>query len=88
MRPSTMTESRSLTAFFSPVFLKIKPGTFGPVTLTPPGDVCTFMPDAVTGDAEPCLRAYPRGSDVTLKRDAAAEPGTAPSGAALARAPR
>lgn len=68
----TLTENRALSALFSPVFLRVKAGSFGPVTLTPPGNVCTFMPDAVTGAEEPCMFPYARGSEVTLERDPAA----------------
>lgn len=68
----TLTENRALSALFSPVFLRVKAGSFGPVTLTPPGNVCTFMPDAVTGAEEPCMLPYARGTEVTLERDPAA----------------
>jgi hypothetical protein len=65
----TLTEDRSLVGLFDTVYLKVRAGTFGPITLSPPGTVCTFMPDALTGENEPCLGAYERGSDVTLERD-------------------
>lgn len=67
-----MRGDRDLSAFFSPVYLTVVSGSFGAVTLPPPGGVCTFEPDPVTGFEEPCQVPYPLGSVVTLSRDSAA----------------
>jgi hypothetical protein len=61
-----------LTAFFSPVYLTVQAGAFGPVEL--PGHLCGFMP----GDPL-CQYPYPLSAKVTLRRDPAKEqPGVDP----------
>lgn len=57
----TVNGDRELTAFFSPVLLTVFEGTFGPITLDPPGLTCTFEVD--------CVAAYPLGTPVTVSRD-------------------
>ena len=68
----TMRGDRDLSAFFTPVYLTVAGGSFGAVTLPPPGGVCTFQPDPVTGVEDPCQVPYPLDSVVTLRRDPAA----------------
>lgn len=59
-----------LTAFFSPVYLTLVPGSFGPVTMPPPGGLCTFEPDPQTNEIA-CRVLYPLGTRVALRRDPA-----------------
>jgi hypothetical protein len=69
----TMRDATSLSAFFTPVYLNVWSGSFGDVTLTPPGARCTLPAgaDPAPGDP-PCQFAYELGSKVTLERDPAA----------------
>lgn len=72
-RPSctvTMNGDRNLSAFFTPVYLSVWAGSFGDVTVTPPGTKCT-LPDAEPGDIL-CQPTYPLDSYVTVERDPAA----------------
>lgn len=62
---------RHLSAFFSPLYLTLAPGSFGAVAMPPPGGVCTFEPDPQTGNLT-CEAAYPINTSVTLTRDPAA----------------
>jgi len=59
-----------LTAFFSPAYLTLVPGSFGPIAMPPPGGLCTFEPDPVTGEVT-CQVPYPLKTKVTLQRDPA-----------------
>jgi hypothetical protein len=68
-----------LTAVFEPVHLTVMEGRFGPVFVAPPGVVCTFAPDALTGDAAPCRFAYPLNTLVSVTRDPALATGVGAS---------
>ena len=59
-----------LTAFFSPAYLTLVPGSFGPVAMPPPGGLCTFEPDPLTGEIV-CQVLYSLKTRVTLRRDPA-----------------
>lgn len=67
----TMNGDRNLSAFFTPVYLSVWGGSFGPVTLSPPGTTCTLPSDPEPSDP-PCQLAYPLDSNVKLQRDPAA----------------
>jgi hypothetical protein len=66
----TMNGDRNLSAFFTPVYLSVWAGSFGDVTVTPPGTKCA-LPNAEPGDIL-CQPLYPLDSYVTVERDPAA----------------
>ncbi|MEA2418516.1 MAG: trimeric autotransporter adhesin [Thermoleophilaceae bacterium] len=70
----TMDGEQFLTAVFAPVFLTVLPGTFGPVTVSPPGVACTFAPDPATGTASPCRVPYALDVLATVTRNPAVLP--------------
>ncbi len=70
----TMDGEQYLTAIFAPVYLTVSGGSFGPVSISPPGVVCTFASDALTGAPAPCRFPYPLDALVTITRDPAAAP--------------
>lgn len=69
----TMGGEQYLNAIFEPVFLTVHGGTFGPVSVSPPGVVCAFAPDPVTGAQTPCRIPYELGDLATIARDPALE---------------
>jgi hypothetical protein len=73
----TMDGDTYLNAIFEPVFLRVEAGSFGPVAVSPPGVICAFAPDALTGAPAPCRIPYPLGTLATIVRDPARaqEPG-------------
>ena len=67
----TMDGDTYLNAIFEPVFLRVDAGSFGPVAVSPPGVICAFAPDALTGAPAPCRIPFPLGTLATIVRDPA-----------------
>jgi hypothetical protein len=68
----TMDGDVNLSAIFSPVYLSVVGGSFGPVTLTPPGTTCDLPSDPLGTSDPPCDFPYEPGTNVTLQRDPSA----------------
>ena len=66
----TMDGTQYLNVVFAPVFLTILRGGFGPVSVSPPGVVCAFEPDA-TGRPTPCRIPFELDAMTTITRDPA-----------------
>ena len=67
----TMDGEQYLTAIFEPVYLRVSGGNFGPVSISPPGVVCTFASDALTGLPAACRFPYRLNALATITRDPA-----------------
>lgn len=67
----TMDGEQYLTAIFEPVYLTVSGGNFGPVSVSPPGVVCTFASDQLTGQQAPCRFPYRLNALATITRDPA-----------------
>ena len=65
----TMNGDVNLSAIFAPVYLTVVGGSFGAVTVTPPGTTCTLPSDPLDSPDPPCEFPYDPGTDVTLQRD-------------------
>lgn len=67
----TLRSDHYLSAFFTPAYLTLEAGSFGPVMMSPPGGLCTFEFDPATSGSS-CQVLYPLQTSVTLRRDPAA----------------
>jgi hypothetical protein len=72
----TMNGDVNLSAIFSPVYLTVVGGSFGGVTVTPPGASCQLPSDPLDSPDPPCEFPYEPGTDVTLQRDPSAAQNT------------
>jgi hypothetical protein len=68
----TMDGDVSLSAIFSPVYLTVVGGSFGPVTVSPPGTTCQLPSDPLDSPDPPCEFPFEPGTDVTLRHDVTA----------------
>jgi hypothetical protein len=66
-----MQGDRYLSAFFTPAYLNVASGSFGPINVSPPGGDCSFADDPATGAETPCQFLFPLNTTVTLQRDPA-----------------